>query len=77
MSFAPMSDPFPRTPDGHYVVVRGRLWRLSNPALNPEIREALVSFDCHVTEVVRTATHSVLFGSVVGVPSRAATKPLI
>ena len=30
------------TPDGHYVVVRGRLWRASNPGLNVERREALV-----------------------------------
>lgn len=33
----------PRTPDGRYLVVRGRLWRLSNPALAPETREALVA----------------------------------
>lgn len=33
----------PRTPDGRYLVVRGRLWRLSNPALAPEAREALVA----------------------------------
>jgi hypothetical protein len=32
----------PRTPDGRYFVVRGRLWRLSNPSLDPANREALV-----------------------------------
>ncbi len=32
----------PRTPDGRYFVVRGRLWRLSNPALPPAERERLV-----------------------------------
>lgn len=32
----------PRTPDGRYLVVRGRLWRLSDPSLAPEAREALV-----------------------------------
>jgi hypothetical protein len=32
----------PRTPDGRYFVVRGRLWRLSNPGLDPEKRERLV-----------------------------------
>lgn len=32
----------PHTPDGRYFVVRGRLWRLSNPALAPERREQLV-----------------------------------
>ena len=33
----------PRTPDGRYFVVRGRLWRLANPALEPEKRTALVA----------------------------------
>lgn len=32
-----------RTPDGRYLVVRGRLWRLSDPALAPAAREALVA----------------------------------
>jgi hypothetical protein len=32
----------PVTPDGRYFVVRGRLWRLSNPALPPERRQELV-----------------------------------
>ena len=36
------SPPYPETPDGRYFVVRGRLWRLSNPALPPDKREALV-----------------------------------
>ncbi len=29
------------TPDGRYFVVRGRLWRCSNPALDPAERIAL------------------------------------
>jgi hypothetical protein len=33
----------PRTPDGRYMVVRGRLWRLSDPHLDPARRTALVS----------------------------------
>jgi hypothetical protein len=33
----------PITPDGRYIVVRGRLWRASNPSLSPERRVALVS----------------------------------
>lgn len=33
----------PTTPDGRYFVVRGRLWRCSNPALPPEDRKRLVS----------------------------------
>ncbi len=31
-----------RTPDGRYIVVRGRLWRTSNPHLAAERREELV-----------------------------------
>jgi hypothetical protein len=33
----------PVTPDGRYMVVRGRLWRLSDPALSKARREALVA----------------------------------
>jgi hypothetical protein len=32
----------PVTPDGRYFVVRGRLWRRSNPALSAADRQALV-----------------------------------
>jgi hypothetical protein len=31
----------PVTPDGRYVVVRGRLWRRADPALDPAERERL------------------------------------
>lgn len=34
--------PHPVTPDGRYFVVRGRLWRMSNPALPEDRRIALV-----------------------------------
>lgn len=30
-----------KTPDGRYIVVRGRLWRASNPSLSPESLEHL------------------------------------
>lgn len=33
---------FPVTPDGRYFVVRGRLWRCSNPALPEAERQRLV-----------------------------------
>jgi hypothetical protein len=33
---------FTPTPDRRYFVVRGRLWRLSNPWLDPETHERLV-----------------------------------
>jgi hypothetical protein len=36
------STPYPTTPDGRYFVVRGRLWRKSNPALPSEQRDVLV-----------------------------------
>lgn len=32
---------FPVTPDGRYFVVRGRLWRCTNPALDMQARAAL------------------------------------
>ncbi len=39
---APKSPP-PVTPDGRYFVVRGRLWRTSNPALAEPLRQQLVT----------------------------------
>ncbi len=33
---------YPVTPDGRYFVVRGRLWRMANPALPGEQRQHLV-----------------------------------
>ena len=37
-----MQDAYPSTPDGRYFVVRGRLWRKSNPHLDAETRQELV-----------------------------------
>ena len=34
---------YPITPDGRYFIVRGRLWRLANPALSHEQRVMLVT----------------------------------
>ena len=34
--------PCQQTPDGRYMVVRGRLWRLSNPALDSRTRQLWV-----------------------------------
>lgn len=42
MSNRSISAPYPATPDGRYFVVRGRLWRKSNPALDEETRSQLV-----------------------------------
>ena len=33
---------YPVTPDGRYFMVRGRLWRMSNPALGADRRDAMV-----------------------------------
>ena len=37
-----MAEAYPRTPDGRYFVVRGRLWRATSPGLAPADRDALV-----------------------------------
>jgi len=37
------AQPHPHTPDGRYFVVKGRLWRTSNPALAPDVRQELVN----------------------------------
>jgi hypothetical protein len=39
---APETAGHPTTPDGRYFVVRGRLWRKTNPHLAAEVRDALV-----------------------------------
>jgi len=38
----PSTDKYPSTPDGRYFVVKGRLWRTSNPNLAPDMRQDLV-----------------------------------
>ena len=45
----------PTTPDGRYFVVRGRLWRLANPALAPEERDGLVKRLMTARRAVRSA----------------------
>ncbi len=35
--------PYPVTPDGRYFVVKGRLWRCSDPSMAAEVREELVA----------------------------------
>lgn len=37
----PKVPPHPVTPDGRYFVVRGRLWRMTNPALSERVRARL------------------------------------
>src|SRR5882757_1622087 len=45
------------TPDRRYFVVRGRLWRLSNPRLDPEIHAGLVRELMAARRAVRDATN--------------------
>lgn len=62
-----------RTPDGKYLVVRGRLWRATNPALpeatradltsalmaaRREVRAALAAEDALRLRAARSAVHS-------------------
>lgn len=50
-----MKPPCPRTPDGRYFVVRGRLWRCTNPALEAALRERLVHDLMDARRAVKTA----------------------
>ena len=49
----------PRTPDGRYFVVRGRLWRLANPALPPELLAALVAELVYARRSLKPDSHDV------------------
>ncbi|RIV82706.1 hypothetical protein D2V07_17805 [Aurantiacibacter zhengii] len=50
-----MSEGPPTTPDGRYIVVRGRLWRATNPNLPEEKRQALVNQLMEARRAVRDA----------------------
>jgi hypothetical protein len=45
----------PVTPDGRYIVVRGRLWRRSDPRLSDERRQQLVDALMAARRAVRDA----------------------
>ena len=53
-----MSPPPPVTPDGRYLVVRGRLWRRANPHLPEEERQSLVDALMRARRAVRDALRS-------------------
>jgi hypothetical protein len=55
MTAAPPKTPPPTTPDGRYLVVRGRLWRTANPHLDPLRRADLVDELMSARRAVRTA----------------------
>lgn len=46
---------YPVTPDSRYFVVRGRLWRRSNPTSSEEARQALVKDLMTARRAVRSA----------------------
>ncbi len=58
MSGPTTTAPPPTTPDGRYIVVRGRLWRAANPRLPPATRQALVDQLMIARRAVRAARKS-------------------
>ncbi len=48
-----MSEAALHTPDGRYIVVRGRLWRATNPALPPAERQRWVEALMQARRAVR------------------------
>ena len=57
-SAGPRSAAAPVTPDGRYIVVRGRLWRRANPDLDPERRAVLVAELMNARRAVGAALRS-------------------
>lgn len=49
---------YPTTPDGHYFVVKGQLWRCANPSLNEDVRQQLVNDLMAARREVKTAKAS-------------------
>jgi len=48
----------PTTPDGRYFVVKGRLWRCSDPSLSEEQRQTLVNALMDARRAVKAAKAS-------------------
>ena len=46
---------YPTTPDGRYFVVKGQLWRCSNPALAEDERQQWVNALMKARQAVKTA----------------------
>lgn len=68
--------PYPRTPDGRYFVVRGRLWRMSDPRLPEEEREALVAALMAARRAVRAARDNPAATSAARLQVNAAKRAL-
>jgi hypothetical protein len=56
---------YPKTPDGRYFIVRGRLWRLNNPAREPELRRELVADLMSCRRSLRAAASNATRGGMV------------
>lgn len=63
--------PYPVTPDGRYFVVRGRLWRCSDPSLPPVRRAALVADLMKARRDVGTAQRAIDATAEIDARSRA------
>ena len=48
-------DSVPRTPDGRYLIVKGRLWRTMNPHLSAEAKDRLVKELMEARRAVKAA----------------------
>ncbi len=59
------------TPDGRYIIVRGRLWRASNPALSEQARAAAVKA---LMDARRAKKAAMAAGDL---PARAAAKAAV
>ncbi|PZO17107.1 MAG: hypothetical protein DCF25_11575 [Leptolyngbya foveolarum] len=46
---------YPKTPDGRYFVVKGRLWRCTNPALDEAVRQDWVKRLMNARRAVKDA----------------------
>lgn len=46
---------YPKTPDGRYFVVKGRLWRCTNPALDDAVRKDWVKQLMEARRAVKNA----------------------
>lgn len=64
-----MKEDPPVTPDGRYVVVRGRLWRRSDPGLPDDRRQELVQALMDARRAIGAATRA---GEVAPCEARAA-----
>ena len=64
------------TPDGRYIVVRGRLWRAANPALPEAVRSALVQQLMQARRAVKAALAGTEAGAEAGTGTGTDTQAL-